>query len=74
MRGFRWNQSMKKQTHPSRLAKALLETAKDLRRIGAINEAAHENIMQRLVGRTNRRLAAPRAPTYRYRGKGRTAP
>ena len=65
---------MKTRTHPGRLTKTLLETANDLRRINVIDAAAHKNIMKRLVGRTNPRLAAPPAPTYRYPARGRTAP
>jgi hypothetical protein len=56
---------MKTRTHPGRLTKTLLETANDLRRINVIDAAAHKNIMKRLVGRTNHRLAAPPTPTYR---------
>ena len=41
---------MIKKTHPSRLAKALLETANDMRRAGIIDQAAHEKITLRHLG------------------------
>jgi len=41
---------MKKQTQPSRLTKALLETADDMRRVGVMNAAAHEKITLRHLG------------------------
>ena len=41
---------MKRQTQPSRLTKALLETADDMRRVGVMNGAAHEKITLRHLG------------------------
>ena len=41
---------MKKLTQPSRLTKALLETADDMRRVGVMNAAAHEKITLRHLG------------------------
>ena len=41
---------MKRRTHSSRLARALLETAGDMRRIGVMDEAAHEKITLRHLG------------------------
>ena len=42
---------MKTQTHPSRLTKALLETADDMRRVGVLDVATHEKITLRHLGR-----------------------
>ena len=42
---------MKRQTQPSRLTKALLETADDMRRVGAMDAAAHGKITLRHLGR-----------------------
>jgi putative transcriptional regulator len=41
---------MKKTRNPSRLTKALLETANDMRRAGVMNTAAHEKITLRHLG------------------------
>jgi putative transcriptional regulator len=40
----------KKKRHPSRLTKALLETADDMRRSGVICPAAHDKITMRHLG------------------------
>jgi putative transcriptional regulator len=41
---------MTKQKNPSRLTKALLETADDLRRVGVLDAASHEKITLRHLG------------------------
>ena len=41
---------MKRQTQPSRLTKALLETADDMRRVGVMDAATHEKITLRHLG------------------------
>lgn len=41
---------VKKATEPSRLARALLETADDMRRTGIMDEATHEKITLRHMG------------------------
>jgi putative transcriptional regulator len=41
---------MKKRTPPSRLTRALLETADDMRRAGVMNAATHEKITLRHLG------------------------
>lgn len=41
---------MTRKTQPSRLAKALLETADDMRAAGILDEAAHEKITLRHLG------------------------
>jgi putative transcriptional regulator len=41
---------MRKTKKPSRLTKALLETADDMRRVGILNAAAHEKITKRHLG------------------------
>jgi len=41
---------MTKKKKPSRLAKALLETADDMRRIGILDAAAHDKITLRHLG------------------------
>lgn len=41
---------MKKMTKPSRLAKAMLETAADMRRAGIMGKAAHDKITLRHLG------------------------
>ena len=41
---------MRRQTKPSRLTKALLETADDMRRVGVMTAAAHEKITLRHLG------------------------
>jgi putative transcriptional regulator len=40
----------KTKTQPRRLAKALLETAQDMRRVGIMDAAAHEKITLRHLG------------------------
>ena len=50
---------MIKKTHPSRLAKALLESANDMRRTGIIDEAAHEKITLRHLGSRTDTAAEP---------------
>ena len=42
--------TMKKTRNPSRLTKALLETADDMRRAGVMDAAAHEKITLRHLG------------------------
>lgn len=49
---------MTRKTQPSRLAKALLETADDMRAAGILDEAAHEKITLRHMG-TKPVYAAP---------------
>src|ERR1700744_4393339 len=44
---------------PSRLAKAMLETAGDMRKGGLLDAAAHEKITMRLLGEQEPPLAAP---------------
>jgi putative transcriptional regulator len=41
---------MKRQTQPSRLTEALLETADDMRRAGVMDAATHEKITLRHLG------------------------
>lgn len=41
---------MTKKKQPSRLTKALLETANDMRRVGILDAAAHEKITLRHLG------------------------
>lgn len=41
---------MTKKTEPSRLAKALLETADDMRRVGLMDAATHQKITLRHLG------------------------
>lgn len=41
---------MTKKTEPSRLTKALLETADDMQRVGVLDAAAHEKITLRHLG------------------------
>ena len=41
---------MATRKQPSRLTKALLETADDMRRVGVLNKAAHEKITLRHLG------------------------
>jgi putative transcriptional regulator len=41
---------MTKKREPSRLTKALLETADDMRRVGILDAAAHEKITLRHLG------------------------
>ncbi len=41
---------MKRQTRPSRLTRALLEMADDMRRVGVMNAATHEKITLRHLG------------------------
>ena len=48
---------MKRQTQPSRLTKALLETADDMRRAGVMDAATHEKITLRHLG--SKAAAAP---------------
>jgi len=50
---------MKRQMQPSRLTKALLETADDMRRVGVMNAAAHEKITLRHLGSTADAMPAP---------------
>jgi len=50
---------MKRQTQPSRLTKALLETADDMRRVGVMNAAAHEKITLRHLGSKADAVPAP---------------
>jgi putative transcriptional regulator len=49
----------KKQKKPSRLTKALLETAKDMRRGGLLDKAAYEKITMRHLGENEVPKAAP---------------
>lgn len=41
---------MVKETKPNRLAKALLETADDMRRVGVMDDATHQKVMRRHLG------------------------
>jgi putative transcriptional regulator len=45
--------------HSSRLAEALIETADDMRRLGVLDEAAHEKITIRHLGRQALGTAEP---------------
>ena len=50
---------MTKKTNPSRLTRALLETADDMRRAGVMDAAAHEKITMRHLGGRPEPGAAP---------------
>lgn len=50
---------MTKKAQPSRLTKALLETADDMRRAGVMDAAAHEKITLRHLGGRTATGAAP---------------
>jgi putative transcriptional regulator len=50
---------MAKKTHPSRLTKALLETADDMRRIGVMDAMTHAKITLRHLGDKADVLAEP---------------
>ncbi len=50
---------MTKKKHPSRLTKALLETADDMRRGGILDAAAHEKITLRHLGGSAGIVAKP---------------
>ena len=50
---------MTKTTRPTRLTKALLDTADDLHRAGLMDAAAHEKITLRHLGRKAEAVAAP---------------
>ena len=50
---------MTKKKQPSRLAKALLETADDMRRAGIIDAGAHEKITLRHLGSGASTVAEP---------------
>ncbi len=47
---MRTNQKTNKNMHPNRLARALLETANDMRRAGILGAEAHEEITLRHLG------------------------
>jgi putative transcriptional regulator len=48
-----------KKTTPSRLREAILETAGDMRRLGIMDEAAHEKITLRHLGKDAAKEPAP---------------
>lgn len=50
---------MTRKTQPSRLTRALLETADDMRAAGILDEAAHEKITLRHLGTKPVAVAAP---------------
>lgn len=50
---------MTKKTTPSRLREALVETAGDMRRLGIMDEATHEKITMRHLGKDAAREPAP---------------
>ena len=50
---------MKKKTHPSRLTKALLETADDMHRTGVMDAATHRKITLRHLGSTDDIMVEP---------------
>lgn len=50
---------MTKNAAPSRLREAILETAGDMRRLGIIDEAAHEKITMRQLGKDVAREPEP---------------
>ena len=49
----------KKKNHPSKLTKALLETADDMRSIGVMDAATHQKITLRHMGADTLMVAAP---------------
>ena len=50
---------MTRKKHPSRLTRALLETADDMARVGILDAAAHEKITLRHLGDTVATAAEP---------------
>ncbi|MBF0506176.1 MAG: helix-turn-helix domain-containing protein [Nitrospirae bacterium] len=50
---------MTKNKTPNRLAKAMLETAKDMRQAGFLNKAAYEKITMRHIGLKKKAEAKP---------------
>ena len=50
---------MTEKTQPSRLTRALLETAGDMRRVGMLDAAAHEKITLRHLGEKAAAVAEP---------------
>lgn len=53
---------MTKRTTPNRLREAILETAGDMRRLGIMDEATHDKITLRHLGKEAARETAPITP------------
>ena len=64
---------MKKKTHPSRLTKALLETADDMHRTGVMDAATHRKITLRHLGSTDDIMVEPMTAWGRYQAFGHGA-